>query len=101
TPNEGDPAREVIKLHELRTGCQLILAWYAEDGAPRSASDGHVVTEECVASHLDLGLIDEMGTAVPGDNASLRKALLVLHGRRVGGAALEPNEACPVDRKVS
>jgi len=65
---------------------------------PRASSDDHVATDQSFAPHLDGRPTDEMGTAVPGEDASLRKALLVLLGCRVGEGAFEANEIRPVER---
>ena len=58
-----------------------------------------MATDRRLALHLDRRPIDEVSAAMPGEDACLRKGLLVLVGRGVSEGALEANQVGPVDRQ--
>src|SRR5260370_42434917 len=80
--DEGNAARELIQLQELRAGGEKFLTWDPQRGRPGASHDHHAATDKPFAVQLEAGSVHQVWTAVVCGDARFLEGLLVFMGYR-------------------
>src|SRR5262249_17889630 len=100
--DQGDARREDVELEKLLAGDCILLAGDIQRYGARTASDQDVSPLELpVALDYDRIGAGESGAPVKGVNSAFGKFLFPIAGHFIGEAALERDQAAPINLRVA